>query len=541
MASLADGRAAEAAGQSHGVGTRWQRMRMRTKLLILIQSCLAIVLIGAQQWVAMQMEDRILSGAEDRARTIADGIISGLNTLMVTKAGEDEVISDKHSREIFLDKMSKSEGVTGLHIIRAKSIEQEFGAGLPNEEAVDDIDRQVVQTGRTETRRLSQADGSAALRVVMPFIAGRNVRGTDCLKCHDATEGAAIGAASVVIDIHRDLDAIHRTNAMMWICQALLQVFSALAIYLLTGRLTRQLGAEPDDLAAVARRIAAGDLATNVSVRDGDTHSIMAAMQQMNHQLQAVIGRIRNASQEVLSASREIAAGNDDLSRRTERQAANLDQTSSSVAELNDAVSRNAEHAQKASSLAQSASGVASRGGDVVASAVERMSAIRDASHRISDIIGVIDGIAFQTNILALNAAVEAARAGEQGRGFAVVAAEVRSLALRSAQAAREIKTLIETATSEVDAGASLVISAGDTMTEVVASVNRVAAIISEIAKASAEQSGGIERVHHAIREIDEATQQNAALVEQTSAAAVSMQEQADELARTVAVFKVGG
>ena len=254
--------------------------------------------------------------------------------------------------------------------------------------------------------------------------------------------------------------------------------------------------------------------------------------------LTGIVGQIKQCSLAINTAAHELAAGNDDLSRRTEQQAANLEETAASMEELTSTVRENAASARQANQLAVDAADVAARGGDVVGQVVSTMRAIELSSKRIAEIIGVIDGIAFQTNILALNAAVEAARAGEQGRGFAVVASEVRSLAQRSATAAREIKELIGDSMGKVDDGAALVAQAGSTMNEIVGSVQQVSDIVARIAAASQEQSVGIEQVNHTVVQMDETTQQNAALVEEASAAARSMEEQAEALAEAVSVFR---
>ena len=264
------------------------------------------------------------------------------------------------------------------------------------------------------------------------------------------------------------------------------------------------------------------------------------ALGAMVTQLRSVVAEVRGGVESVSTASAEIANGNLDLSQRTEEQASNLQQTSASMEQLTATVRHNADNARAASQLASDATAVAERGGKAVGEVVTTMEAISDSSKRMSDIIGVIDGIAFQTNILALNAAVEAARAGEQGRGFAVVAAEVRSLAQRSAGAAKEIKELIQQSVGRVDGGAKLVSQAGATMSDVVSQIKRVHGLIGEIATASAEQSQGIDQVGHAVSQLDQVTQQNAALVEESAAAADSMKHQAQKLAQTMAVFNIG-
>ncbi len=309
--------------------------------------------------------------------------------------------------------------------------------------------------------------------------------------------------------------------------------------FLLRG-LVGQLGGEPAYASAIAAKIAAGDLASSIDVRPGDTHSLLFAMKTMRDSLSGIVGQVRSGTDMVATASAEIARGNADLSSRTESQAGSLEETASSMEELTATVKQNAENARQANQMASSAAAVATKGGNVVGQVVETMDSINASSRKIVDIISVIDGIAFQTNILALNAAVEAARAGEQGRGFAVVAAEVRNLAQRSAGAAKEIKTLISDSVEKVDAGSRLVNQAGETMHEIVQSIERVTAIVNEISVASEEQTSGIEQVNHAIIEMDNNTQQNSALVEQASAATYSLQEQADKLLSVVSVFQLG-
>jgi methyl-accepting chemotaxis protein len=269
-----------------------------------------------------------------------------------------------------------------------------------------------------------------------------------------------------------------------------------------------------------------------VPVRSGDTHSLMARLAEMQGSLVQLVSNVRSNSESVATASAQIAQGNTDLSQRTEEQSSSLQQTSATMHELGTTVSNNADNARQANQLAHGASTVAARGGDVVQQVVVTMKGINDSSKKIADIIAVIDGIAFQTNILALNAAVEAARAGEQGRGFAVVASEVRSLAQRSAGAAKEIKTLITHSVEQVDRGTALVDQAGHTMEEIVAAIQRVSDIVGEISSASAEQSEGVGQVGQAIQQMDQITQQNAALVEESAAAAESLRSQAVQLVR---------
>ena len=299
-------------------------------------------------------------------------------------------------------------------------------------------------------------------------------------------------------------------------------------------------GGEPDVAAAVARSVALGDLSSQVPAAPGDSESIMAAMRHMSDELSGIVGQVRASSDCIALGVSEIAQGNSDLSSRTEQQAAALEETAASMVQLGATVRQTAENARQADALAANASAVAVKGGEVVGQVVATMKGINDSSRKIADIIGVIDGIAFQTNILALNAAVEAARAGEQGRGFAVVASEVRSLAKRSADAAKEIKGLIHASVQRVEEGSVMADRAVATMSEVVGSIQRVTHVIAEISTASGEQSNGVTQIGEAVAQMDRATQQNAALVEQSAAASESLRLQARQLVGAVAVFKLG-
>ncbi|MFZ6649410.1 methyl-accepting chemotaxis protein [Undibacterium sp. TJN25] len=304
--------------------------------------------------------------------------------------------------------------------------------------------------------------------------------------------------------------------------------------------LTRKLVASLKDAVRIAQTVAAGDLTSSIVIRSKDeTGQLLLALKEMNDSLARIVGQVRSGTDTIAAASDQIASGNLDLSSRTEQQASSLQETASSMEELTSTVKQNTANAQQANELAASASDVALKGGAVVSQVIHTMGSIDESAKKIVDIIAVIDGIAFQTNILALNAAVEAARAGEQGRGFAVVASEVRNLAQRSAAAAKEIKELITNSVEQVDAGSQLVNQAGATMDEVVASVRRVSNVISEITAAGREQAAGIEQINQAITQMDMVTQQNSALVEEAAAAASSMQDQAGTLADLVSTFKI--
>ncbi|MET3136212.1 methyl-accepting chemotaxis protein [Undibacterium sp. GrIS 1.2] len=322
----------------------------------------------------------------------------------------------------------------------------------------------------------------------------------------------------------------------------IIAVLATIAITVMGLLITKKIVNSLNEAINISETVAAGDLTTDIQVTSNDeAGKLLQALKNMSDSLKNIVGEVRSGTDMITAASTEIATGNLDLSSRTEQQASSLEETASSMEELTSTVKQNADNARQANQLAVSASEVAIQGGNVVSQVIHTMSDINDSSKKIVDIIGVIDSIAFQTNILALNAAVEADRAGEQGRGFAVVASEVRNLAQRSASAAKEIKSLIDNSVEKVEAGSKLVDQAGKTIQEIVESVKRVSDVVSEISAATQEQTAGIDQINIAITEIDETTQQNAALVEQAAAAAASMQDQAQNLLQVVSVFKING
>jgi methyl-accepting chemotaxis protein len=384
----------------------------------------------------------------------------------------------------------------------------------------------------------------------------------EALKANDITEAQSAMVSKMTplaVPLKKDIDALkqHQIDAaqleyqsasarfdtieMTALAAMLLATLTAGGLgYAILRSITSQLGGEPAEANAVAERVGSGDLALPIALMPNDNHSLMARMNAMQNSLADVVRHVRQASESVAAASAEIAQGNQNLSERTEQQASALQQTAATIDSLGQTIYQNAQRAVSANQLANSTANLAQRCGDAVGQVVQTMTGIRQSSHQIADIIGVIDGIAFQTNILALNAAVEAARAGDQGRGFAVVASEVRSLAGRSAQAAKEIKTLIGNSVERVEAGNTHVDSAGTAMAEVVNAIQQLRDIMAEIDSASTEQSDGIAQVGQAVNVMDHATQQNAALVEQMAAAAASLHSQSDDLVQSVRLFNLG-
>ena len=517
----------------------WNHLSVQRKLQLLIQGLLLVLLLAAQQWLVHHFEERQMKAAQERTTAVADGVINGMNTLMDIEVGGKSVIGDVAGRALFIKRLGVSDNIKELRVVRAKGTNDEYGEGPPESKPVDELDHAVLASGKRQFKLTEDNQGNAWLRLVLPSVAMKEFRASKCLECHAVDEGTVLGLVSVTMDINDDMNDLRMVKTWIWAGQGILQAVLYFVIGMIVRRSLSQLGAEPWEAASLAQRVAQGDLSQPIPLRAGDKSSMMAQLKYMQTSLADVVRNVRNGAEGVATASNEIAQGNSDLSSRTEHQASALEQTAASMHQLDATVKQNAASASQANQLAVKASDVATRGGAVVAEVVQTMKGINASSHKISEIISVIDGIAFQTNILALNAAVEAARAGEQGRGFAVVASEVRSLAGRSAEAAKEIKSLISASVDRVDQGTTLVDQAGVTMQEVVSSIRHLTDIMGEITVASGEQSTGVSQVVEAIQQMDQVTQQNAALVEQMAAAAQSLNDQAQQLVQTVAVFKL--
>jgi methyl-accepting chemotaxis protein len=483
-----------------------------------------------------------LARVDVQAEALADKWLQGVGHLADARLAIGEVrdFEIKHSRTDDRSYHSEYEEKIGAATTMAKNAVIKYEAALSADDeralfkkfstgwaAYEQAEKRVVALGRDKKRQDAAdiSDGAAS----MAF--DDTLTSLNELTKFNFDGGKA--AAARVQDVYTQAKRI-----VLGLLVAGLLVGMALA-YAITRHLLRQLGGEPSTAVAVAKAVAEGDLTTRIQVKAKDTHSLMARLHGMQRALADAVASVRRGAEGVATASVQIAQGNQDLSVRTEQQASALQETGSTMDQLGLTVRNNTDNARQANQLALGASEVAVRGGSVVGQVVETMKGINDSSRKIADIIAVIDGIAFQTNILALNAAVEAARAGEQGRGFAVVAGEVRSLAQRSAEAAKEIKNLISTSVERVEQGTALVNRAGQTMDEIVIAIKRVSDIVGGISAASHEQNLGVSQVGQAVSQIDQATQQNAALVEESAAAAESLQQQAQQLVQAVGVFKL--
>jgi len=505
------------------------KLKIWTQLLATMGIALLVVWSGVIVWQGHVSRQAALTQAQDFSLSMHDATMAGLTGMMVT--------GTVAQRNVLLDQIRQLGTIRDVRVLRADAVIKLFGPGNNKEESQPDArEAAVMKTGKEQVWTESDAQGEY-LRAVRPALALKNYLGKDCTVCHQVPEGTVLGTVSMKVS----LDHVNEGLAAQRTKSILAAILTSIPVLLLIYPFIRKVVTRP--LAGgvgAARAIATGDLTQQIEVTSGnEVGDLQQALRDMNDSLIRIVGQVRAVTDEIYGAAGEISGRNADLAGRTDQQVDALARTARSMHQLTAMVTRNADDAQRANQLAQAASEVALKGGGVVSQVVDTMASIDSSSRRIVDIISVIDGIAFQTNILALNAAVEAARAGEQGRGFAVVAAEVRSLAQLSSSAAREIKSLIDDSAARVQTGSALVQQAGATMAEIVESINHVTDIMRGIASASAEQMSGIGRVNQDIDGMNTATQQNASMVEQAAANARSLQEQAGHLERVVRTFKL--
>ncbi|MEY2690254.1 MAG: hypothetical protein RL375_4454 [Pseudomonadota bacterium] len=508
---------------------RLANLKIWIQLMVTIGLALALVWAGGILWQNRVNRDAAIEQARGFSLSMHDATMAGLTGMMVT--------GTIAQRGVFLDQIKQLDNIRDVHVIRADAVSKTFGPGIEAQAVPPDADElQVLASGKAVVHVGSDAKGEY-LRAVRPTLASKQYLGKDCTLCHQVPEGTVLGVVSMKLSLDDSNAAIARQRSMA----ILMVVLTCIPVLLIIHPFIRKVVTRPlEQGVAIARDIASGDLTHTITV--GSTNEIghlQQALKDMQGSLAGMVGRVRAGTATIATASGELASGNQDLSTRTESQAEALRETAASMAQLTDTARQNADSAKQANQLAISASQVAVQGGAVVSQVVATMDSINASSSRIADIVGVIDGIAFQTNILALNAAVEASRAGDHGRGFAVVAAEVRMLAQRSANAASEIKALISASVEQTHSGSRLVHQAGSTMNEVVQSIQRVTDIMGEISAASLNQIAGIEQVNTAMGNFDESTRMNARLVDEATAATQSLQEQAAQLDQVVSVFKL--
>jgi methyl-accepting chemotaxis protein len=493
-------------------------------LLLVVMTTIGILRLSS---ASSKTDEMINVKVRDERLTAEWGKIIEVNAARTTGAFMVRDPADQKKLEAL---MAESSG-------RATQIQDQIGANLQAEE-LKPLFKQVLDTRKayTDFRKTvfaakNAGNLDAAAKIYEGEMTQSRIAYLAALKSFADRQAALLDQAA--IEIQQQYQSGRTLLVMLGLAAIVLGVTAAWWI-------TRTITQPINEAVKVAETVSSGDLTSDIQVNSNDeTGQLMNALKTMNSNLVNIVGQVRNGTELIATASTQIAAGNQDLSSRTEEQASSLEETASSMEELTSTVRFNAENARQANELAISASEIASRGGSVVGEVVNTMGSINDSSRKIVDIISVIDGIAFQTNILALNAAVEAARAGEQGRGFAVVAGEVRSLAQRSAQSAREIKVLMQDSQTQVDEGAEIARVAGETMSDVASSVSQVTTLMREISTATREQSNGIEQVNLAVSQMDSVAQQNASLVEESAAATRSLEDQARELAASMAQFRL--
>ncbi len=549
-----------------GIAKWWEKLTLQLKLQILIQGFLIVILTCAQQWISAQFERQALSAAQERSKTVADGAINGLNTLMITKIGKDDVISNKESRALFIQKMGASEGIKEMRVIRAKGIEDEYGSGLPQERVMDDIDRIVLSSGKTESK-ITIDSNEASLRTVVPFIASKNFRTTNCLKCHGVEEGATLGAASVTLDIKDDISNIKRVNTLIWIGQIVLQIILFFVIGRIVSRLLRQLGGEPAYVIDIAKQIDNGNLAGEILTRTGDNSSMLVAMKHMQGSLKDIIGgalqsadKLTQDAQQVATSSRQVLKSSELQSEATESMAAAFEEmvtSMSAVAENADhakQISRNGmEHTKNGNESLSELIGVISMVESSVDEFASSVSEFIHSTEAITNMTQQVKDIAKQTNLLALNAAIEAARAGEQGRGFAVVADEVRKLAEKSAESARQIDKVTITLGSQSSAVADAIQNSQKLLQASMDHLENVAVALSDTNQAVSQSTESMDNIAQSVNEqkmasheiaqnvekIAQMTEANRSSIQKNAEATDHMERQVSVLRNLVSHFKI--
>ena len=508
---------------------RFANLKLSLQLFISIGVTLVVAWTGMLVWEDHVNRNAAIEQARGVSQSVHEITVAGLTGMMIT--------GSIAQREVFLDQLKQLGSIRDVRVLRGDQVKAIFGPGNSKDaNDPDDLEKQVLSSGKA-VDLVESDDKGEYLRVVHPILSSTNYLGKNCISCHQGAENTVLG----VISMRMSLSQANATVFQQRLLSILAAVVTCVPVLLLIFPFVRRTVTRP--LNAVikgASAIAQGDLTQDIKVEStSEMGQMQQALRNMNQNLATLVGDVRNGIDTIYTASSEIASGNMDLSARTESQASSLEETAAAMDQLTMTVQRNADNANKANDLAKSASEVAVKGGTVVSQVVDTMKSIKTSSQKVVDIVSVIEGITFQTNILALNAAVEAARAGAEGRGFAVVAAEVRNLAHRSEAAAKEIKALVEDSVHNVNSGTLLVDQAGTTMSQIVESIKHVTDIMGEITAASNEQTTGITQINAAMTELDAGTQQNAALVEQAAASAQSLQDQARTLEDVVRKFQL--